>query len=199
MPIQSPSDGPSQPMTTLRRVTRRQGPTASRSGFAIISSDSRLPLGLTVGSFWVASGTGLIYTPGVPMALAALAVALRRRLPEDSNNGLSGGHCRKSDPNAARQGQHFPHESPNTAFVRCPPLNRVLLSRTLDGEDDFSGNSTDASPESAPCRDRSRLCPSSRAHEPLHDRRRRSATRSTQPSAIEPRALSFDPNELKIA
>ena len=30
---------------------------------------------LTVGSFWVASGTSLIYTPGVPMALAALAVA----------------------------------------------------------------------------------------------------------------------------
>ena len=25
-------------------------------------------------SFWVASGTGLIYAPGVPMALAALAV-----------------------------------------------------------------------------------------------------------------------------
>ena len=34
-----------------------------------------LATGLTVGSFWVASGTGLIYTPGVPMALAALAVA----------------------------------------------------------------------------------------------------------------------------
>jgi cytochrome o ubiquinol oxidase operon protein cyoD len=30
---------------------------------------------LTVASFWVASGTSLIYTPGVPMALAALAVA----------------------------------------------------------------------------------------------------------------------------
>jgi cytochrome o ubiquinol oxidase subunit IV len=30
---------------------------------------------LTVASFWVASGTRLIYTPGVPMALAALAVA----------------------------------------------------------------------------------------------------------------------------
>jgi cytochrome o ubiquinol oxidase operon protein cyoD len=29
---------------------------------------------LTVGSFWVASGTSLIYTPGVPMALAALAI-----------------------------------------------------------------------------------------------------------------------------
>ncbi len=30
---------------------------------------------LTVGSFWVASGTSLIFDPGVPMALAALAVA----------------------------------------------------------------------------------------------------------------------------
>jgi cytochrome o ubiquinol oxidase operon protein cyoD len=30
---------------------------------------------LTIGSFWVASGTSLIYRPGVPMALAALAVA----------------------------------------------------------------------------------------------------------------------------
>jgi cytochrome o ubiquinol oxidase operon protein cyoD len=34
-----------------------------------------LAAGLTVASFWVASGTSLIYTPGVPMALAALAVA----------------------------------------------------------------------------------------------------------------------------
>jgi cytochrome o ubiquinol oxidase operon protein cyoD len=34
-----------------------------------------LAAGLTAGSFWVASGTGLIYTPGVPMALAALAIA----------------------------------------------------------------------------------------------------------------------------
>ena len=30
---------------------------------------------LTVASFWVASGTTLLYTPGIPMALAALAVA----------------------------------------------------------------------------------------------------------------------------
>jgi cytochrome o ubiquinol oxidase operon protein cyoD len=30
---------------------------------------------LTAGSFWVASGTSLVYTPGVPMALAAFAVA----------------------------------------------------------------------------------------------------------------------------
>jgi cytochrome o ubiquinol oxidase subunit IV len=29
---------------------------------------------LTVASFWVASGTRLLYSPGVPMALAALAV-----------------------------------------------------------------------------------------------------------------------------
>jgi cytochrome o ubiquinol oxidase subunit IV len=34
-----------------------------------------LAAGLTVASFWVASGTSLIYAPGVPMALAALAVA----------------------------------------------------------------------------------------------------------------------------
>jgi cytochrome o ubiquinol oxidase operon protein cyoD len=30
---------------------------------------------LTVASFWVASGTSLLYVPGVPMALAALAIA----------------------------------------------------------------------------------------------------------------------------
>ena len=34
-----------------------------------------LAAGLTIGSFWVASGTSLIYAPGVQMALAALAVA----------------------------------------------------------------------------------------------------------------------------
>jgi cytochrome o ubiquinol oxidase subunit IV len=34
-----------------------------------------LAAGLTAASFWVASGTSLIYAPGVPMALAALAVA----------------------------------------------------------------------------------------------------------------------------
>ncbi len=33
-----------------------------------------LAAGLTAASFWVASGTSLIYTPGVAMALAALAV-----------------------------------------------------------------------------------------------------------------------------
>jgi cytochrome o ubiquinol oxidase operon protein cyoD len=30
---------------------------------------------LTAASFWVASGTALLYAPGIPMALAALAVA----------------------------------------------------------------------------------------------------------------------------
>lgn len=34
-----------------------------------------LAAGLTIASFWVASGASLIYRPGVPMALAALAVA----------------------------------------------------------------------------------------------------------------------------
>jgi len=33
-----------------------------------------LAAGLTVASFWVASGTSLIYPPGVVMALAALAI-----------------------------------------------------------------------------------------------------------------------------
>ncbi|MBN9082800.1 MAG: cytochrome o ubiquinol oxidase subunit IV [Rhizobiales bacterium 62-17] len=33
-----------------------------------------LAAGLTVASFWVASGTSFLYTPGVPMALAALAI-----------------------------------------------------------------------------------------------------------------------------
>ena len=33
-----------------------------------------LATGLTIASFWVASGTALLYAPGVPMALAALAV-----------------------------------------------------------------------------------------------------------------------------
>lgn len=33
-----------------------------------------LAAALTVGSFWVASGTSAIYVPGIPMALAALAV-----------------------------------------------------------------------------------------------------------------------------
>jgi cytochrome o ubiquinol oxidase subunit IV len=33
-----------------------------------------LAAAFTGASFWVASGTGLIYVPGVPMALAALAI-----------------------------------------------------------------------------------------------------------------------------
>ena len=34
-----------------------------------------LAAGLTAGSFWVASGPGAIFTPGIPMALAAFAIA----------------------------------------------------------------------------------------------------------------------------
>jgi cytochrome o ubiquinol oxidase operon protein cyoD len=34
-----------------------------------------LAAALTIASFWVASGTSLLYVPGVPMALAALAIA----------------------------------------------------------------------------------------------------------------------------
>ena len=34
-----------------------------------------LATGLTIGSFWVASGPSVLYTPGLTMALAALAVA----------------------------------------------------------------------------------------------------------------------------
>jgi cytochrome o ubiquinol oxidase subunit IV len=33
-----------------------------------------MAIGLTIASFWVASGSALLYAPGVPMALAALAV-----------------------------------------------------------------------------------------------------------------------------
>ncbi len=33
-----------------------------------------LAAALTLASFWVASGTALLYAPGVPMALAALAI-----------------------------------------------------------------------------------------------------------------------------
>lgn len=34
-----------------------------------------LAAGLTAGSFWVASGTHLVFTPGIAMALAAFAIA----------------------------------------------------------------------------------------------------------------------------
>jgi cytochrome o ubiquinol oxidase operon protein cyoD len=33
-----------------------------------------LAAGLTVAAFWVASGPGVLYKPGIPMALAALAI-----------------------------------------------------------------------------------------------------------------------------
>jgi cytochrome o ubiquinol oxidase subunit IV len=33
-----------------------------------------LAAGLTLASFWIASGTGLVYAPGVAMGLAALAI-----------------------------------------------------------------------------------------------------------------------------
>jgi len=51
------------------------GPHAIATGIRNYLIGLILAAGLTVGSFWVASGTDLIYTPGVPMALAALAVA----------------------------------------------------------------------------------------------------------------------------
>lgn len=51
------------------------GPNAIASGVRNYLIGLVLAAGLTAASFWVASGTSLIYTPGVPMALAALAVA----------------------------------------------------------------------------------------------------------------------------
>ena len=50
------------------------GPHALSHGVRNYLIGLALAAGLTAGSFWVASGTSLIYTPGVPMALAALAV-----------------------------------------------------------------------------------------------------------------------------
>lgn len=50
------------------------GPQATAIGIRNYVIGLVLAAGLTIGSFWVASGTSLIYTPGVPMALAALAV-----------------------------------------------------------------------------------------------------------------------------
>jgi cytochrome o ubiquinol oxidase subunit IV len=50
------------------------GPHATATGVRNYLIGLALAAALTVGSFWVASGTGLLYTPGVPMALAALAV-----------------------------------------------------------------------------------------------------------------------------
>jgi cytochrome o ubiquinol oxidase operon protein cyoD len=51
------------------------GPHALAAGLRNYLIGLALAAALTAGSFWVASGTSLIYTPGVPMALAALAVA----------------------------------------------------------------------------------------------------------------------------
>jgi cytochrome o ubiquinol oxidase subunit IV len=51
------------------------GPHATASGVRTYLIGLVLAAGLTAASFWVASGTSLIYVPGVPMALAALAVA----------------------------------------------------------------------------------------------------------------------------
>lgn len=50
------------------------GPHSIATGVRNYLIGLALAAGLTVASFWVASGTGLIYTPGVPMALAALAI-----------------------------------------------------------------------------------------------------------------------------
>jgi cytochrome o ubiquinol oxidase operon protein cyoD len=51
------------------------GPRAIAAGVRNYLIGLVLAAGLTVGSFWVASGTSLIYVPGEPMALAALAIA----------------------------------------------------------------------------------------------------------------------------
>ena len=51
------------------------GPHAIASSVRNYLIGLALAAALTIGSFWVASGTSLIYTPGVPMALAALAIA----------------------------------------------------------------------------------------------------------------------------
>jgi cytochrome o ubiquinol oxidase operon protein cyoD len=58
-----------------------------------------LAAGLTITAFWVASGTSLVYAPGVPMALAALAVGQMgvhlvfflhiTTGPDDTNNVLA--------------------------------------------------------------------------------------------------------------
>ena len=52
-----------------------EGPHATARGVRNYLLGLALAAALTVGSFWVASGTSLIYTAGVPMALAALAIA----------------------------------------------------------------------------------------------------------------------------
>lgn len=52
----------------------KMGAQGIAAGVRTYSIGLALAAGLTVASFWVASGTTLIYAPGVPMALAALAV-----------------------------------------------------------------------------------------------------------------------------
>lgn len=54
---------------------QESGPHSTAAGVRNYIIGLALAAALTAGSFWVASGTGLIYTPGVPMALAALAIA----------------------------------------------------------------------------------------------------------------------------
>jgi len=56
-------------------VIWRQGRNQIAAGIRNYLIGLGLAAALTIGSFWVASGTSLIYTPGVAMALAALAVA----------------------------------------------------------------------------------------------------------------------------
>jgi cytochrome o ubiquinol oxidase subunit IV len=53
---------------------QESGPHATAEGLRNYFIGLALATGLTVASFWVASGTSLLYTPGVPMALAALAI-----------------------------------------------------------------------------------------------------------------------------
>jgi cytochrome o ubiquinol oxidase subunit IV len=51
------------------------GPHATAAGVRNYLIGLVLAAGLTAGSFWAASGTSLLFSPGIPMALAALAVA----------------------------------------------------------------------------------------------------------------------------
>jgi cytochrome o ubiquinol oxidase subunit IV len=51
------------------------GPNATAAGVRNYLIGLALAAGLTAGSFWAASGTSLLFSPGIPMALAALAVA----------------------------------------------------------------------------------------------------------------------------
>lgn len=57
---------------TLEWITTSPPPAYN---FAVLPNvRAKKPIGTSVASFWVESGTSLIYTPGVPMALAALAI-----------------------------------------------------------------------------------------------------------------------------